>query len=155
MSHPFDNTVIPQPPRKAIVEVPFDIEPNNTQGSFRVRQIGGNGAHRWAFHVPQDFGELVELFFWIFPAAGAAASGRDIDLTAEYGLEGEVFNNISEADTTSTYDFSAGPNVLQKFHFDHVFTQLAAGHVCGIDVDHNGIGGNVYYVKGILRYRRK
>jgi hypothetical protein len=132
-------------------DVFFNADYGTNDGSYRTRQVGAAGAFRFNFHVPFDFVTLVSLDLVGFPEAGATGSGKDIDLTSEYGAIGELKNNHSESDTTTTYTIPAN-DTLFTIDLSTVFSVLAAGDFAGVLVDHNGIGGAVDYLGIRLRY---
>ena len=122
-----------------------DYSANN--GDYRVRSVGGSGSHRFDFTVPDDFNTLVSIGLVAFPAAGATGAGKDIDLDSEYGNLplGETKNNHTESDTTSTFTIPAA-DVLFELDVSSVFSiGLQAGDTAGVFVDHNGIGGSIFY----------
>lgn len=81
------------------------------------------------------------------PTAGAAGAGRDIDLFSEYALLGENMATNAESDTTTVYDLTGtADEITAVLDLSVVFSSLAAGHFCGVQVDHNGIGGGIDYI---------
>lgn len=115
-------------------------------GNYRAQAIGATGAQRFTFHIPDDFNTLIKLAFIVIPAIGAAGAGRDIDLFSDYAAIGEIYNNHTESDTTSTYDFTGTANQITEFNVTHLFNNLSPDDTAGIFVDHNGIGGTINYL---------
>lgn len=111
-------------------------------GDYRVQQIGGTGAHRFTFDIPNGFVSLVSLVFRCV-AAGTVVD-VDIDLASDYALPGENFAANSETDAGSVYSFTA--NEIAELDISPVFSSLAAGQSCGVFVDHKGIGTTIRYL---------
>lgn len=125
---------------------------NADMGSYRVRNIGGSGAHNFTFRFPVDFGAIVKLCLLAIPSAGAAGAARDIDLFSDYAAPGEPFNNHTQSDTTSTYDLTGTSGEIFELDIAPLFTSASAFDVAGIEVDHNAIGGAIEYLGVLLRY---
>ncbi len=126
---------------------------NSNEQQFRTRSISGTGSWNFTFVIPPDFSSLVALNVIMSPTAGAAGSGKDVDLTSSYGGIGEINNTHSETDTTSTYDFGSA-SVFKAIDVSSVFSSLSAGDICGLNWDNNGVGGaiDVYAIQ--LTYTR-
>jgi hypothetical protein len=122
---------------------------NANKNDYRARSIAASGAHRFTFYIPSDFSSLVELV--LVGIANATIAGVDIDLQSDYALAGEDSQTNSESDVTSTYSFTN--NFITEIDISAVFSNLAAGHYCGLFVDHNGIGTTVNYLGVRMRYR--
>ena len=123
---------------------------SGNRNDYRGRNISGSGSHRFTFYVPEDFGSLEELV--LVGIAAATVAGVDIDLETDYAPAGQDSQVNSESDVTSTYSFTV--NEITEVDISAVFSNLAAGHYCGIFVDHNAIGTTVTYLGIRLRYRR-
>lgn len=135
------------PPTQKTVYI--SIEPNANLGNHRVRSISGTGANNFEFFVPNDFSSLVSLDLICSPAVGAAGPNKNIDLTSDYGTLTEIINIHTESDTTTLYDFTGLTNTFTTLDISTVFSNIAANDYCGINVDHNSIGGaiNYYFIK--------
>jgi hypothetical protein len=73
-------------------------------------------------------------------------------LTSEYGkAPGEVLTQHSEADLGSLY--SGVANTLLSIDLSVVFSAIAGGDLCGVLVDHQGIGTTIDYYGVRMRYR--
>ncbi len=127
------------------------FDPAANKGDFQVLSVGSNGTGRFSFFVPTDFVTLVSLEVLFIAESGAAGAGKDIDLTSDYGADGESFNNHSESDAVTTYTLTA--DVHDTLDISGVFSVLAASDICGIAVKHNAIGGSVSYLGTRLVYR--
>lgn len=125
---------------------------NNNNGSYRNRNIGGAGGHRFTWQIPDDFASLESLLLIGIISAGAAGASKDIDLTSEYALLGEVSNQNSETDNTTLYDFTGLSGRIGSIDLSTVFGSLQANHFCGVFVDHNAIGGAISYLGIQLKY---
>lgn len=132
----------------------YQLEYDANLGDHRVQQVGSNSAQNFEFAIPPDFLSLISLKLSGYPTAGAAGAAKDIDLFSDYNGVGELFNTHSESDTTTTYDFTGQTDRLVQIDLSGVFTSLSAQDRCGIQVDHNVIGGSINYVDIELEYRR-
>ncbi len=130
----------------------FSIEPDANLGDHRVQNITGSGSHRFEFQIPADFLALEKLILILSPTAGAAGSGKDIDISSDYATFGEAFNFHSESDTTSVYDFTGETDQIVEFDITGIFTSIGPRDICGIFVDHKTIGGSIRYFGIELEY---
>jgi hypothetical protein len=130
--------------------IPADHDAN--LGDYRVRSVPGTGAHRFNVMFPTDLTTLNECKLVGIPSAAAAGSGKDIDLLSDYGAIGELYNQHSESDTTTTYDFTGKTDKLVQIDLMPVLSAVAAGDLAGIQVDHNSIGGSMFYLGIVMRY---
>lgn len=134
-------------------EVFFQADYSSNEGNFRTKVVGGGGSFNFNFVVPHDFSSIDNLVIVGIIQSGAIGTNRDIDLFSNYGTIGEVFNNHLESDTTTTYDFSTySAGEIIEIDISGVFTNLSAGDYCGINIDHNGIGGQIEYLGIRLKY---
>lgn len=119
---------------------------------YRVRQLGTNGTFNFTFCFPFDFGTLIEIALRGSVSAGAAGTGKDIDLTSSYSGVGENKDIYTETDVASTFDLGSTDQTIE-LDLSSVFTGTpSACDSVGITVDHNIIGGNVHYQFLRLRY---
>lgn len=127
---------------------------NGSLGNYRVRSIAGTGSHRFTFPgIPDDFNSLISINLVGIVSAGAAGSGKDIDIFSDYAADDEVYNNHTESDTTSTYDFTGKTNTkIDVIDLSGILVNLSAGDSFGIFVDHKAIGGTIYYLGIRLKY---
>lgn len=123
---------------------------SGNRNDYRGRNIAGSGSHRFTFYVPDDFESLDTLV--LVGIAAATVVDVDIDLHSDYALAGQDSQVNSESDVVSTFSFTV--NEITEQDITTVFSNLAAGHYCGIFVDHNAIGTTVTYLGIRLRYRR-
>jgi len=134
-------------------EVFYSVETSGNIGTFRTRSVGATGNQNFNVVVPDDFVSLVSVeAIVIVSGAGAPGAGKDIDLNSNCGNVGEAYNANSESDTTSTYTIPA-QNVVWEMNVSSVFSGISAGDYCGINIDHNGIGGSIDYLGIKLRYK--
>lgn len=136
-----------------VIERWCPAETSSNDAEFRVRNIAGTGTFRFNFPVPLDFAALtsVELVGW--PSAGAGGTGKDIDLASSYGAIGQDRATHTETDTTTTYN-TGTQDVIFALDLSPVFSAIAAGDFCGVQVDHNSVGGSIMYIGIRLRYTR-
>lgn len=126
----------------------FNAQYSGALGDYRTRSLGGAAAFEFSFDVPHDFTAIVALEM-VCSSVGTIVA-QDIDLTSDYGADGESITNHSESDTTTTYSFTAG--LWDTIDISGVFSSLAAGDRCGIEVNHNTIGTTIHYLGVRLRY---
>lgn len=119
----------------------FAVDENANEENYRVRQLGATGNFNFSFPVPDDFGTLIALDLVCTPLADLVAVS--IDLASDYGEVGELITNTQEA---SAEIVSATGLEWSLLDLSPVFSALAAGDYCGVNVDHNGIGTSVDYL---------
>jgi len=127
------------------------FSPNNdtaNQDNYGVRSAGSTAQSFFSFMIPEDFVSLISLDIILF--VQSTVGPVDIDLNSSYGLVGQdrIFN--AESDTTTTYNFTA--DQIAEIDASVVFSSLVAGHICGLNVDHNGIGATAKYLGIKMRY---
>lgn len=127
------------------ITFPITLFTGQNRGDHRVDSLGATGVGRYNFAVPEDFGSLTSLELIGIPMAGAAGASKDIDLFSDYGAVNENFANHSESDTTTLYDFTGDTDLFIPIDLSVVFSSLTAGDFCGVQVDHNSIGGAIDY----------
>jgi hypothetical protein len=90
-------------------------------------------------------------------SAGAAGPGKDIDLFISSHGDGEPENQKTASDTSTAYDLSAYANKRYPLVFTSLLNVLNPnpGDTVGLNVDHNGIGGTIYYMNLILIYSKR
>lgn len=134
-------------------DVFFSPQRNGSTGEYRRRRIGGAGAFEFTFRVPHDFTSIISLVAIGIPTAGAAGAGKDIDLISNYASVGENLAFHSESDLGTVYDFSGtADEITNVLDLSIVFNSLSANDLCGVNIDHNGIGGAIDYLGIRLRY---
>lgn len=124
---------------------------NQVNQRYRTRTIGGSGAFEFTFVVPQDFGTLISLEAICIPTGGADGPARSIDLNSEYALVGEAINTNAESDSL-LLNLTGTADTVYTYDVSSVFSSLAANHSCGLEIDHNGIGGGIDYLGLRMRY---
>ena len=129
--------------------IPLDYDSNDND--YRVKNIGSSGTKRVTFDIPNDFSTLIGLRLFLYVTSGAVGSGKDIDLTSDYGALGENIQIHSESDLATVYTFTAA-DVHTAYTISQVFTQISAGDLCGLTIDHNGIGGTGMYTFVEIEY---
>ena len=130
----------------------FPADPDANIGDYRAQNVLGTGDHRFNIVVPSDFTSLVSLKLYGICSVGAAGSGKDIDLDTDYAAHDEPYNQHSESDTTTTYDFTGKTDKIISIDLSGVFSSLAAGDFGGVHVDHKSIGGTISYLGVLMEY---
>lgn len=125
---------------------------NANFNNYRVRSIAGTGAHRFTMKIPDDYASTVSFELRGFISSGAAGSGKDIDITSQNCKKDEDYNIHEDSDTATSYDFSGKANKLWFINVAPVATTIEAGDTISFFIDHNGIGGAVYYTELSLTY---
>jgi len=126
----------------------FEPEFDTNLGEYRARSLTSNSAENFTFQVPSDFNTLSKLV--LIGSANGTIVTQDIDLFSDYALVTELFNTNSEADTITTYSFTA--NIFTEIDISGVYSVLAADHICGLTVDHNAIGTTINYLGILMEY---
>lgn len=126
----------------------FPVDQDANFLDYRVQSVPGSGSFNSTFKIPDDFKTLTKLVFQLHMTS--TINDVDIDLFTDYAQDGEAGDANSESDTTSVYSFNAA--IFQELDISGVFSSIAAGHVCGIEVDHNSIGATGHYFGVILEY---
>lgn len=140
--------VLTSGPREAFfVVTDTDLNYNN----YRVQNVSGSGSYKFLFSIPTDFQSLIGIEAVFAPTAGASGTGKNIDLYSSYGAVGQSVTQYSESNTSATYDLGSA-DVWHALNLGTVFTHLAAGQICGINVDNVSIGGYVRFAGIRLRY---
>lgn len=129
----------------------FPVDWNNIYNGFKNRSIAGTGNHDFLFVVPADFKALVSLKLIGIVTSGSAGSGKSVTLNSTYGKEGENYAQHTENDT-DIYTIAASADFFGSLDLSAVFNSLENGDICAVNVDHNTIGGYVYYTAIELVY---
>ena len=124
--------------------IPITLNSGANIDNYRSRTITGTGNGNITFIIPGDFASLVSLEMIFTPTAGAAGTGKDIDLISSYGQVGELITAHQETDTTTTFD-TGTVNTHEMYSVSNVFSSIAANDICGLNIDHNTIGGTIHY----------
>ncbi len=128
----------------------FEPNTNSQEGNYRIRNIGTTAQFQFTFRIPADFDTLVSLQL-IWSSNGTNAGPCTVDLTSDYGLAGDLITLNSEFLVLPTF---AGVSDEFDFHdLSGVFSSLAAGHTCGVLVDHvSGLTNSINYFGILLEY---
>lgn len=134
--------------------VEFLPDHDGNLGTYRVKSQLGSVQFRYTFAIPDDFRSLISAALKGNVSPGAAGIGRDIDLFVSAHGDGEVENEKTASDTTTTYDLSAFSNKTYSLGLTSVINALgvSGGDSVGVNVDHNGIGGTIFYFRLELIY---
>lgn len=127
-----------------VLTVNYAITRTANGGNYAVNNVAGTGSGRFTFVIPSNFISAISLDLIGSPSAGAAGSGKNIDLTSSYALVGQDVNTNSQSDVSSTYNLGT-VSTFFNLNLLPLYSSLAANHICGILVDHNAIGGTVSY----------
>ncbi len=133
-------------------EIFYEADVSVNTGTFRVRSVGSAGNQNFNIIIPEDFSSLESATAVGIVGAGASGTGKDIDLNSNCGKKDQLYNSRLESDTSSTYTIPA-TNTLFELDISNVLSNISQGDYCGINVDHNGIGGAINYLGLKLRYR--
>lgn len=104
------------------------------------------------FSVPHDFVSIINLSLIGIISAGAAGASKDIDLNSSYGTVGESYIQHVQSDTLTLYNFTGLADKWAEINIAPLFASLSANDHCGLLINHNGIGGAIYYLGINLRY---
>lgn len=114
-------------------------------GNFRVKSQIGTATFRYTFQLPHDLKNIISAKLLGNISAGAAQSGRDIDIFIDAHQEGQAYNQKTASDVSSTYDLSSSSGLTYAFDITSLIPTPTAGDLVGLAVDHNAIGGTIYY----------
>ena len=129
----------------------FAAEYDATHLTYRVQNIAASGSWPFTFRIPPDFRVVNDVRIVFIPQTGAGGSGKNIDLESNYGTPGNPASQFNETDAVSTYDLGTVGN-LETYTLMSVLNNLAAGQFCGVEVQHNAIGGTVSYLGVCVSY---
>jgi hypothetical protein len=126
-------------------------------GTYRIKSQIGTVQFRYTFVVPSDYRSLILAKLDGDVSPGAAGTNRNIDLFISSHGDGEPENQKTASDTAGSYDLSAYSNKRYPLVFTSLLSVLnpSAGDTVGLNIDHNSIGGTIYYMDLILIYSRK
>ena len=113
--------------------------------TYRAKTVAGSGIQRFTFAIPSDFVSLNSINLIGSPNAGAALAARNIDLYSTYGKSGEADAAHTQSDTIITYDLSGQTAKKVKFDIASVFSSIEANDICGLQIEHQAIGGTITY----------
>jgi hypothetical protein len=111
--------------------------------NFNLDKQASSALGNFSFVIPNDFTTLVSMHMLLVPQSGAAGTNKNIDLTSSYGGDGQSMTTHSETNTTATYNLGT-TNTWTKIDLSTVFSSLAAGDRCGLEIETIGIGGEIY-----------
>lgn len=131
----------------------YPTDGNTVFGTYSVDTIGSNSSGAVTFHAPEDVDSITAVYLYCIIDAAAAGSGKDIDFTTNYGTIGEAYNAHTGSDTTSTYDLTGLSNQIYAFNLTSLFSSMSKDDVGGILIQHNSIGGNIYYLGVEIVYK--
>jgi hypothetical protein len=134
----------------AVAERFFQMETASNYGNYRTRALGTGGTFNFNFVVPNDFVSLVSLEAIGIP--NTSFTTKNIRFASNYGQVGELYTIHSETDNAKNY--SGVQNVLLAVDISSVFTALAAGDMCGVNILHVTLGTTIDYLGIRLRYNK-
>lgn len=123
-------------------------------GNHPVQSITTASSGFFGIRIPDDFASLNSAVILLIVSSTVAAQGpgRDIDILVDAGGNGEAYNTHTASDTTTTYDFTGQTDQIVELPITTLLSFAAAGDQVGIQVDHNGIGGTLYYLGVEINY---
>lgn len=149
---PFPAIPPPLPNGSATKDAWFEAETSGNYNAFsyRTRSVGATSMFNFNFRIPQDFSNITSLVLIGAPDSDYGPDG-EIDLVSNYGAAGESVDNMIES--TSLLAESGSLDVWGELDLASVFTGIAAGDYCGVEVDHvTNIGTMINYIGIRLRY---
>lgn len=123
-----------------------------TYRGYRAKGIGATSLADSSFIIPSDFSSIISFKANLMIATGAAGSNKNIDLTSQYCQIGEPYNQHSETDITTTYDFTGYDDKFYDLNVAGVFTLLTAEDRCSLNITTTAIGGSIYLLGFTLKY---
>ena len=127
------------------------VDHDGNLDNYRIKSQIGSVTFRYTFQLPWDLKGLLSVELVGNVSNGAAQASRDIDRYVSAHQIGEVVNQKSASDTTTTFDLSASSNKTYGFNFTSLIPAPTAGDIVGLQQDHNSLGGTIYYfqIQGI------
>jgi len=129
-----------------VVIFPGDL--NSNFDTYRVRSIGGSGLGNFSFIIPATFDSLVSINLVGIP--GSAIVAQAIELENNYGELGEQFDDNTEIDLTQT--ITVGDGEISLIDVSSVFSGVAGGDACGLEINHIGIGASINYIALVMEF---
>jgi len=123
---------------------------NASYGDFRTRSIAGTGGHRFLIQAPPEASVIQAIDLFGIPIGASAAA--QIDLTSDYGAEGEAYNAHSEAAIGGVFNFGTADQITKVSLLSLIFNNIQPGDFAGFFVDHNGIGTTIHYIGTRVTY---
>jgi hypothetical protein len=111
----------------------------NDEGDYRTRSVGATAIFNFSFMVPADFTTLVTLEMVFIPESDLvlAPLGPEFELTSDYASVGQDAQTHDESNTIVVGTFTA--NEMSDQDISSVYSVLAAGDVCGLMWNNNGV----------------
>lgn len=125
----------------------FEAETATNYFTYRDRGVATTASFNFNIRVPPDFGTLTKLVLVGAPNASYVGTG-EIDLESNYGANAESVTNHNDFDSLT--GLSGTADVMLEIDLMGVVPSLAAGDMCGINMDHvTGIGsaGNYFGIE--------
>jgi hypothetical protein len=146
-----DKIFIHEIAQRKYISIPLDYDTNYQTG--RGKNLAVSGTSRLTFYIPDNLNNIREIWVRGNPSAGAATSGRNIDLSINAGALNEPYNQHSATDTTSTYDFTGQANELTElFDLLTLLPALSGGDNVLLQITSNVIGGTIALMDVIIKY---
>lgn len=126
--------------------VPFDT--NGNRGNYRVRRVSRNGTFRLSFQLPSDVGQVQSVRLVGIPRQTQADAvievyGHSAPVGAHFATSGGSITGVAYALTASQ---------IFEVEATSIFAASAAGDICGLMVDNDGLAGNVEYLGASVEY---
>jgi len=128
----------------------FPVDDNTTFGKYKVLTIATGATDEVSFMCPCDAEEVHKI--WLVGITQNGGPGKNIDFVSQYGAGGEQYNNHTETDTASTYDLGNAGDII-KLDITDLFPDIESMDACGLEIKHNAIGGNNYYLGIFIQYK--
>jgi hypothetical protein len=138
----------------SVAQANIIVSPGNdissTYSPYSSAAASTNGQANYAFHVPDDFVTLISVHAYAIPAS--TASGLNIDIVANWGTAGELFNANTASDTSSTYSVVA--STIYQFDVTSLLTGVSPDDSVGLEFNHNSVGQTIDYLPLHFNYSR-
>ena len=119
----------------------------------RVDTVGASKSTTASLHIPDYAQKIVKIEVYFITGTGAATTGRDINFTANFSAENEVYNTHVASDTTSTYDLSACLDKICTINLTTLLSAALPGDTIGLTIAHGNTNGNIYYLNFVVYYK--
>lgn len=117
--------------------------------NYKVKSLGQGGNDNFTFTIPTNFTNLVSLEMVYIPSSTISA-GKTVNLTSSYAKIGELAGTNSES--LPAVPISGTADTIELKDISGVYSNLQAGHICGLNWNNNNIGSTIYILGIRLRY---
>jgi hypothetical protein len=117
-----------------------------------VTNSGGTGSFTTGLHIPVEAVSILDANVVLFVETGATGSGKNIDLSVQYGTGfGTNIGQYTGTDTTSTYTFTS-VKTFYSLPLLSLMPSAVGGSDGSVAITCTSVGGYVYIVQILVTY---